>query len=201
MDTWLNSPSEPDRVPPLIDCRVPPAARDLLVLSRLNAEIEAVHLQEMALFRRLEQVRRDARAAHEEFRSQEIHVMFIESSRYYTAPPETLRRLREWLETASENCRRFAAVAASETRHTGETFDRLQGRLATLLAQRRTVAIPPDLRSLYEASLSNGCSPAVVAVENKACGGCRITVTGPVPNSGVRSCSGCRRVLYWRRAE
>lgn len=200
MDTFPNAPSELDREIPLLDGRAPPAARGLLILSRLDAEIEALRLQEMALVRRLEQVRRDAHAAHEEFRSQEMHVMFVESSRHYTAP-ETVCRLRAWLEIAREECRHFAAVAASEARETQKLFDRLQRRLSTLSEERRAVGIPPDLRGLYELSLSNGCSPEVVAVEGKACGSCGTKVAGPPPDNGVQSCSRCRRVLYWRRTD
>ena len=127
--------------------------------------------------------------------------MFVESSRHYTAPPEILSPLREWLEAANEKCRKLAAAAASEAQETHEACGRLQRRLAMLADQRRAVAIAPELRCLYEISLSTGCSPEVVAVEDKVCGGCGAEVAGSPPDSGLQSCSACRRVLYWRRTD
>jgi hypothetical protein len=83
---------EPD---PALDSRAPVAARALLMLSLLDAQIERLQLDQMSLVRRIEQVRREARAAHEELRAQEMQLMFVESSSPHTTPAEAVRRMQD----------------------------------------------------------------------------------------------------------
>jgi hypothetical protein len=144
---------------PAIDGSEPPAVRTLLTLSLLGTEIESLQLQEICLIRRLDQITRQSRAAHEELRTQEIHMAFVESSSRCTAPPDTLRRLRGWLEDASQKCARLSTLASAETETAARAFDSIHDRVQELCARRRTLSISTELLALYEASYRSGaCS-------------------------------------------
>jgi predicted nucleic acid-binding Zn-ribbon protein len=184
---------------PYPDNLAPPAARGLMIIARLDNEIEAARFQQMALVHRLERVKRETRAAHDDIRTQEMHVMFVESSPHYTTSQETLRQMRDWLETARHACLRCAAEAVSEARDTQTAFDRWDRHIELLSKRRRAVAVAPEVLRLYEASTSSRSSPRIVAFENGACGACGSALAGPPPISGIRLCPGCRRVVYWRR--
>ena len=200
VDTLFQSPANFADAEPAIDNRAPSAARALLRLCRLDAELDALRVEELALVRRLEHVRREAHAAHQEFREQELQVMFVESSSRFAAPPETLRRMREWLDDASRRCRELTDLAASTTAETERAFQLVQQRIGALRARRRALATPPDLLRIYESSAWIAVSPRIVAVEKAACSACGARATRAAPEGGVRTCAGCRRILYWRRA-
>lgn len=162
-----------------VDNRAPPAARVLMMLCHLDAELETLRINETALVRRLEQARRDARAAHEEFRAQEIHVLFVESSPRYTAPPDALRRLRGWLEGASQRCRELAARAESAMSEAERDFDLIHRRMKALLERREALDPSSDLLRIYERSAWIGVSPRIVAAERGACSRCGASATPP----------------------
>lgn len=185
---------------PAIDDRAPSAARGLLMLCRLDAEMDALWVEELALVQRLEHIRREAHAADQEFREQEAQVMFVESSSRFAAPPETLCRMREWLDAASRRCRELKDLAESTTAETERAFELVQRRKDVLRERRRALATPPDLLRIYETSAWIDGSPRIVAVEQAACSACGARATRGAPEGGVRTCAGCRRILYWRRA-
>lgn len=199
MDSLFQSPANFADDASAIDDRAPSDARGLLVLCRLDAELDALRVEELALGRRLEHARREAHAAHQEFRAQEMQVMFVESSSRFVAPPETLRRMREWLDDASRRCRELTDLAESTTSETERAFELVQRRKDALQERRRALATPPDLLRIYESSAWIGVSPRIVAVEQAACSACGARVTRAAPEGGVRTCAGCRRILYWRR--
>ena len=200
--SWIPSSSSRRRTSPTTRPRskmaLPSAARTLLGLCRLDAEMEALWVEELALVRRLEHVRREAHAAHQEFREQEMRVIFVESSSCCAAPPETLRRMREWLDDASRRCRELTEIAESTTAETVRAFELVQRRKDVLRERRRALATPPDLLRIYESSAWNGVSPRIVAVEHAACSACGARATRAAPEGGVRTCASCRRILYWR---
>ncbi len=185
---------------PAIDDRAPSAVRGLLMLCRLDAEMDTLWVEELALVQRLEHIRREAHAADQEFREQEMQVMFVESSSRFDVPPETLRRMREWLDGASRRCRELTDLAESTTAETERAFELVQRRKDVLLECRRALATPPDLLRIYESSAWISVSPRIVAVEQASCSACGARATRAAPEGGVRTCAGCRRILYWRRA-
>jgi predicted nucleic acid-binding Zn-ribbon protein len=193
-----------------LDVGAPPAAQVLLALARLDAEIEALELQEVAFMRRLERVRRLARDVQEEFRTQEIQLAFVESSLSHMVQPvphkggagvlpEALRNMRENLDTSKQQCKQFATSAEAEAREAQEAFTRAHRCIESGRARRQMLTIPRHLLQLYKTSFSIGRLPRVVAVENGACGGCGTEVTGAPQDGTLRTCAGCRRVLYWRQ--
>jgi hypothetical protein len=198
MDVLLRSLNQPRESTPAIDGRAPPAALTLLTLSLLDTEIEALYLKQICLLRRLDQIGRQSRAACEELRTQEIHMTFVESFSRYTAPPDTLRRLRGWLEDASQKCATLSTLARAETEAAARVFDSIHGRVQELYARRRTMSISTELLALYEASYRGGASRAIVPVERGACGGCGAGAPAIRPESGIAACGTCRRLLYWR---
>ena len=181
-----------------IDDRAPPEARVLLMLCRIDGELESLHLEELALMRRLEKVRRDARAAHEEFRAQEIQLMFVESSGRYAALPEALQRLRECLEAASQRYRDLAAFAEGEASKAASGFELVKRRVEFLNARRQGLAPAPKFAVIYETSAWFAMPPRVVAVERESCGACGAAAPARLEGD-LRPCAGCRRILYWPR--
>ena len=168
------------------------------MLCHIDAELEALRLQELALIRRLERVRQDARAACEEFRTHEAQMLFVESSSRYPAGPDTLRRLRDWLDSASQQYQELAARAESATAETDRDFELAHRRIEVLHQRRQTLEAPPDLVRIYERSAWIGVSPRILPVERGRCSGCAAPAEHP-PDGELQTCSGCRRLLYWRQ--
>jgi hypothetical protein len=200
MDLFAEPKSGAFEPAPVLDSRAPPPARALLMLCHFDAQIEKLWLEQMNLVRSIDEMKREARAAHVELRAQEIEVMFVESSSRYAAPAEAIRRMREWLDGARARCAELSTRVQSETEVTARAFDAIHRRVELLCERKRAVPVAPELLRLYEASAWGGASGRVVAVERDACGACGAAAPRAQPESGLQVCVGCRRVLYWRHA-
>lgn len=117
------------------------------------------------------------------------------------AEEEVLEKIKTSLASSEESSKAIEAEIKA-------TIEKINAEGRTLKQQRDEIAktADPEILKIYTRLLNNKKDQVVVPLENRACSGCRITLTAQHENvirKGERLvfCEHCSRILYWPETE